>query len=120
MSAAQSYRFAADSGIGQLAQAVNAGDVVTASAVWQQNHADIRLHSDEQRLEAIFKPRHLGAIMPIWITLDRPMDTDVAQELLNHFNQVCALLCALHDGPWGISGTNQAIGQRLQRQRSYL
>ena len=114
----KSYRFAADSGIGQLAQAVNAGDVVTASAVWQQNYADIRLHSDEQRLEAAIQTAAQGYHAYLDL-LDRPMDTDVAQELLNRFNQV-RLLCALHDGPWGISGMNQAIGQRLQRQGKLL
>lgn len=36
-----SHRFAADSGIGQLAQAVNAGDLAAVEAVWQAETADL-------------------------------------------------------------------------------
>ena len=38
-----SHRFAADSGIGRLAEAVNAGDILATSAVWKANCADLAL-----------------------------------------------------------------------------
>ncbi len=38
-----SHRFSAESGIGRLARAVNAGDVTATSAVWKANYADLSL-----------------------------------------------------------------------------
>ena len=110
----KSYRFAADSGIGKLAEAVNNGDVKAAHAVWAQDYRDIRLHSDEQRLEMaiIIAAKGYHAYLA---KLAEPITSDNAIDLLKAFNQI-RLLCALHDGPWGINGMNQAIGQRLQTQ----
>ena len=38
-----SFRFAADSGIGQLAEAVNAGDTVAMGKIWKAGHQDLAL-----------------------------------------------------------------------------
>lgn len=110
----KSYRFAADSGIGKLAEAVNNGDVKAAHAVWAQNYRDIRLHSDEQRLEMAISVAAKGYHAYLAL-LAEPITSENAIDLLKAFNQI-RLLCALHDGPWGINGMNQAIGQRLQAQ----
>lgn len=110
----KSWRFAADSGIGKLAEAVNNGDEKTAQAVWTRDYRDIRLHSDEQRLEMAVKLAAEGYHAYLAL-LDKPMSAEGAVALLQAFNQI-RLLCALHDGPWGINGMNQAIGQRLQTQ----
>ena len=110
----KSWRFAADSGIGKLAEAVNNGDEKTAQAVWTRDYRDIRLHSDERRLEMAVKLAAEG-YHPYLALLDKPMSAEGAVALLQAFNQI-RLLCALHDGPWGINGMNQAIGQRLQTQ----
>jgi exodeoxyribonuclease V alpha subunit len=110
----KSWRFAADSGIGKLAEAVNNGDVKAAHAVWAQDYRDIRLHSDEQRLEMAISIAAKGYHAYL-AKLAEPITSDNAIELLKAFNQI-RLLCALHDGPWGINGMNQAIGQRLQAQ----
>jgi exodeoxyribonuclease V alpha subunit len=110
----KSYRFAADSGIGKLAEAVNNGDVKVAHAVWAQDYRDIRLHSDEQRLEMAINVAAKG-YQAYLAKLAEPITSDNAIDLLKAFNQI-RLLCALHDGPWGINGMNQAIGQRLQAQ----
>nr|WP_321272208.1 exodeoxyribonuclease V subunit alpha [uncultured Tolumonas sp.] len=110
----KSYRFAADSGIGKLAEAVNNGDVKAAHAVWAQDYRDIRLHSDEQRLEMAISVAAKGYHAYLAL-LAAPITSDNAIVLLKAFNQI-RLLCALHDGPWGINGMNQAIGQRLQAQ----
>ncbi|MCQ1549298.1 MAG: exodeoxyribonuclease V subunit alpha [Candidatus Accumulibacter phosphatis] len=52
-----SYRFSAASGIGQLAEAVNAGDAVRVSEVWRHTHADLALlpldAADETRFAAL-------------------------------------------------------------------
>jgi len=113
----KSYRFAADSGIGKLAEAVNNGDVKAAHAVWAQDYRDIRLHSDEQRLEMAISVAAKGYHAYL-AKLAEPITSENAIDLLKAFNQI-RLLCALHDGPWGINGINgmnQAIGQRLQAQ----
>lgn len=110
----KSYRFAADSGIGKLAEAVNNGDVKAAHAVWAQDYRDIRLHSDEQRLEMAISVAAKGYHAYL-AKLAEPITSENAIDLLKAFNQI-RLLCALHDGPWGINGMNQAIGQRLQAQ----
>ncbi len=110
----KSYRFAADSGIGKLAEAVNNGDVKAANAVWAQDYRDIRLHSDEQRLEMAISIAAKGYHAYLAL-LAAPITSENAIVLLKAFNQI-RLLCALHDGPWGINGMNQAIGQRLQAQ----
>lgn len=110
----KSYRFAADSGIGKLAEAVNNGDVKAAHAVWAQDYRDIRLHSDEQRLEMAISVAAKGYHAYLAL-LAAPITSENAIVLLKAFNQI-RLLCALHDGPWGINGMNQAIGQRLQAQ----
>ena len=110
----KSYRFAADSGIGKLAEAVNNGDVKAAHAVWAQDYRDIRLHSDEQRLEMAISVAAKGYHAYL-AKLAEPITSENAIDLLKTFNQI-RLLCALHDGPWGINGMNQAIGQRLQAQ----
>lgn len=110
----KSYRFAADSGIGKLAEAVNNGDVKAAHAVWAQDYRDIRLHSDEQRLEMAISVAAKGYHAYL-AKLAEPITSENAIDLLKAFNQI-RLLCALHDGPWGINGMNQAIEQRLQAQ----
>ncbi|MEF8770709.1 exodeoxyribonuclease V subunit alpha [Candidatus Accumulibacter contiguus] len=52
-----SYRFSAASGIGQLAEAVNAGDSARVSEVWRHAHADLALlplaAGDEARFAAL-------------------------------------------------------------------
>jgi exodeoxyribonuclease V alpha subunit len=111
----KSYRFAADSGIGKLAEAVNNGDVHAAQAVWGDDYHDIRLHKDEQRLEMAVQLAARGYHAYLDLLQHAPVTAANADAVLTAFNQV-RLLCALHDGPWGINGMNQAIGQRLQAQ----
>lgn len=110
----KSWRFAAGSGIGQLAEAVNDGDAKAAQALWTQEHPDIRLHADEQRLDKAVRLAAQGYHTYLDL-LQQPVQADNAPALLTAFNQV-RLLCALHEGLWGINGLNQAIGQRLQAQ----
>lgn len=110
----KSWRFAAGSGIGQLAEAVNDGDAKAAQALWTQEYPDIRLHADEQRLDMAVRLAAQGYHAYLDL-LQQSVQADNAPALLTAFNQV-RLLCALHEGLWGINGLNQAIGQRLQAQ----
>jgi exodeoxyribonuclease V alpha subunit len=50
-----SHRFSAASGIGQLAEAVNAGDIARVGRIWQQSHADLALLPLASGDEASFK-----------------------------------------------------------------
>lgn len=50
-----SHRFSAASGIGQLAEAVNAGDIASVGRIWQQAHADLALLPLVGGDEAVFK-----------------------------------------------------------------
>ncbi len=110
----KSYRFDARSGIGQLAAAVNQGNAAAVQAIWSQDFSDIRLHSDEQRLaHAVALAAH--GYQRYLAHLHQPMDATRAVSLLADFNDL-RVLCAVHDGPWGINSMNEAIAQRLHQQ----
>lgn len=110
----KSYRFGSDSGIGQLAAAVNRGDKAAASAVLGQGFSDIEnkhLQSTEDYQSMIDDAlagygRFLGLVR----------DGAQPQEVLTAFGEY-QLLCALREGPFGVSGLNDRIEQALVRQR---
>lgn len=106
----KSYRFEANSGIGQLAAAVNAGEPEAVAAVFRAGFTDI-VHQPLHDVEAY-----------------QNMLSDVAEgyrSFLNLVNQRAApadiipafgryqLLCALREGPFGVQGLNQRIEQKL-------
>ena len=110
----KSYRFGSDSGIGQLAAAVNRGDKAAASAVLSRGFSDIEnkhLQSAEDYQRMIDDAlagygRFLGLVR----------DGAQPQEVLTAFGEY-QLLCALREGPFGVSGLNDRIEQALVRQR---
>lgn len=110
----KSYRFGSDSGIGQLAAAVNRGDKAAASAVLSRGFSDIENKhlqnaEDYQRMidDALAGyGRFLGLVR----------DGAQPQEVLAAFGEY-QLLCALREGPFGVSGLNDRIEQALVRQR---
>lgn len=110
----KSYRFGSDSGIGQLAAAVNRGDKAAASAVLSRGFSDIENKhlqnaEDYQRMidDALAGyGRFLGLVR----------DGAQPQEVLTAFGEY-QLLCALREGPFGVSGLNDRIEQALVRQR---
>ncbi|SFF26124.1 DNA helicase/exodeoxyribonuclease V, alpha subunit [Phytobacter palmae] len=110
----KSYRFGSDSGIGQLAAAVNRGDKAAASAVLNRGFSDIEnkhLQSAEDYQRMIDDAlagygRFLGLVR----------DGAQPQEVLTAFGEY-QLLCALREGPFGVSGLNDRIEQALVRQR---
>jgi exodeoxyribonuclease V alpha subunit len=129
-----SHRFDQVSGIGQLATAVNAGDVHAIEQVLSQDHADVIEHrlssvEDEQFESVVLGPVHhtagpqgLAHYLKIMHT-DRPEPSaDIthwnhwAQRVLTAHGRF-QLLCALRNGPCGVSGLNRRIESILQRHQ---
>ncbi|REF26979.1 DNA helicase/exodeoxyribonuclease V alpha subunit [Xenorhabdus cabanillasii] len=109
----KSYRFNAASGIGQLASAVNQGDSKRVAAVLRQSLPDVDFNplaedEDYQRLliettEGYY--RYLALV-----------DKKASEKaILAEFNRF-RLLCALREGPFGVSGLNQRVEQLLHRK----
>ncbi len=63
-----SHRFAADSGIGQLAQAVNAGDSAAVLKIWSHDHPDLALiavdTSEEPGFRSLIRDGRIAAAGP--------------------------------------------------------
>lgn len=130
----ESRRFTADSGIGQLAATVNAGDIAGLRRIWQQKPADLRrltlTELDDPRFDALL----LGKDCPDWpghagylhrLAAGQP-SPDAPPEQIDHWaagilqeHGRFQLLCALRNGPWGVSGLNARI-EALLRQRGLL
>ena len=129
-----SHRFGPDSGIGQLAAAVNAGDVRAIEDVLSQGHEDLiehRLSSvEDSELENVVLgsphsaagPQGLARYLQT-IRTERPeLDADSAEwnqwalRVLESHGRF-QLLCALRNGPCGVSGLNRRIESLLQRHR---
>jgi exodeoxyribonuclease V alpha subunit len=113
-----SHRFSAESGIGELARAVNAGDRDQIGAVWQKNHSDIEqlslatLHDSTLTRLAVEGYRHyltqLAALRPQQAEQIDPW----ASAVLDSFDDF-QLLCALREGDAGVSGLNRRIARSL-------
>lgn len=103
----RSYRFGQDSGIGNLARAVNAGDGATAlSLLTDESYQDIRW-SDVSRARL---PEHLYQVgLAGYRDYLRAESPALALELFNRFR----LLCALREGPYGVIRANHEIEQVL-------
>lgn len=110
----KSYRFGSQSGIGQLAAAVNRGDRQGLEAVFAQGFADIArrpLHTPED-YQAMLDAALSG--YDHYLSLLR--EEASPQALLAAFGEF-QLLCALREGPWGVGGLNARLEQLLQRKR---
>ncbi|WP_447752626.1 exodeoxyribonuclease V subunit alpha [Pseudomonas nicosulfuronedens] len=130
-----SHRFSADSGIGQLAEAVNAGDIPALRQVWKAQHEDLaRIAVDAQETRSLrdlvidggrggdlFGPVGYAHYLRV-VSGSRPAD-DADQPVLDAWARKVLeahgqfqLLCALRRGPWGVEGLNSLIGDLLQRE----
>ncbi|RNM24204.1 exodeoxyribonuclease V subunit alpha [Dickeya undicola] len=134
-----SYRFGAHSGIGQLAGAVNAGDVAALASIWQQGYADLAyltLTANDNRtlrewvidgaVGRFGAPPPTAAPVGYGNYLRQMADTRPAltapqsefdrwaAQILNAFGQF-QLLCALRNGPWGVDSMNERIAHLLYR-----
>lgn len=137
----KSYRFAAGSGIGRLAAAVNQGDVAGVQALLGDPLASDDLHYrtlDEQEYPQLlrqcvtgYRP-YLLAVRSLLDTLAMPEDvvdtessstaaeplssleSNAVRRILHQF-AAFQLLCALREGQFGVSGLNQRIEQSLEQ-----
>ena len=129
-----SHRFAARSGIGRLASAVNAGDSATLASLWKQGYADLALLPLANRDDPAFQALVIeGGLTTTRETrrgyryyLDvlrqnqpaRGADPSVldawAGQVLEAHGQF-QVLCALRRGPWGVEGLNQHITHLLRK-----
>ncbi len=110
----KSYRFDARSGIGQLAQAVNAGDAQAAEKVFRAGFDDICRSelSSAEHYQQLLEQGVAG--YDDYLTL---LQRDAApDEVLAAFARY-RLLCALREGPFGVAGLNERIERLLLKQR---
>ena len=108
----KSYRFDANSGIGQLAFAVNAGDGKKAAWALGGNFSDVTGHplAETQDYQAL-----LDACVAGYRDYLQQVATGAdAVTILAAFGQF-QVLCALREGPFGIAGLNERIETGLQR-----
>ncbi|HBT4839643.1 TPA: exodeoxyribonuclease V subunit alpha, partial [Klebsiella quasipneumoniae subsp. similipneumoniae] len=111
----KSYRFGSHSGIGSLARAVNAGARAEMKATLRQPFDDIALHplSTTEEYEAMLGAAQQGYERYLQLRRERAEP----QAMLAAFSEF-QLLCALREGPYGVSGVNERLEQRLNRQRA--
>ncbi|MBP0048612.1 exodeoxyribonuclease V subunit alpha [Marinobacterium sp. AK62] len=129
-----SHRFGADSGIGALARAVNAGDPERVQQVFQAGYVDLGLlrlkgENDAALERLVLGDRHVfpAAEGPAprgyrhYLSLiheqrpaaqDPSARDDWARQVLAAFAEF-QLLCALRRGPWGVEGLNDRIATAL-------
>lgn len=111
----KSYRFGSHSGIGHLARAVNNGDRQGVRATLRQPFDDIVLHplSTTEEYAAMLAQSQDGYGRYLQLLRERA-EPEVLLAAFAEFQ----LLCALRDGPYGVSGVNEQLEQRLNRNRA--
>ena len=106
-----SHRFAGDSGIGELAQRINQGDVSGTLNLLQEGRADLHWHNQPdagsllQRIEQGYQA---------YLQVARSGDPARAFTAFNGFR----VLCAQREGSFGEVGLNAALETRLKRRLS--
>ncbi|MFS9435097.1 exodeoxyribonuclease V subunit alpha [Citrobacter sp. C348] len=110
----KSYRFGSDSGIGQLASAINRGDKAALKTVFLQGFSDIEkrtLHSGEDYAAMLEE-----ALAGYGRYLDLLREGAEPGAVIQAFNEY-QLLCALREGPFGVSGLNERLEQVMAQKR---
>jgi len=109
-----SHRFDANSGIGQLAQAVNRGDA-KAIALFEQ-FSDISLLSSNavSALRPVVVAGYRHYLQQVATPLPEPAAW--ARAVLQAYSQF-QLLCALRSGDWGVEGLNEKISHWLAQEQ---
>ncbi|MGK9066912.1 exodeoxyribonuclease V subunit alpha [Stutzerimonas chloritidismutans] len=104
-----SHRFAGDSGIGELARRINGGDAKGTVALLQENRDDLVWNATPtpgaliERLEQGYSP---------YLQAARQADPAAAFAAFNDFRA----LTAQRDGPFGVTGINEALEARFKRR----
>lgn len=106
-----SHRFAGDSGIGELARRINGGDATGTLSLLRENRAD--LHWQDQPSPAALLERLDQAYRP-YLQAARGGDPAQAFAAFNAFRA----LTAQREGPWGVTGINEALEARIKRRLS--
>ncbi|VTM22210.1 Exodeoxyribonuclease V alpha chain [Raoultella terrigena] len=111
----KSYRFGSHSGIGSLARAVNAGDRHGVKTTLRQPFDDIVLRplSTTEQYEAMLTQAQAGYDRYLRLLRERA-DPEAAIAAFGEFR----LLCALREGPYGVSGLNEQLERMLNRKRA--
>lgn len=104
-----SHRFAGDSGIGELARRINAGDAKGTVALLQEGRVDLAWNEAPspatliERLEQGYSP---------YLQAARQADPSAAFDAFNGFRA----LTAQREGAFGVSGINEALEARFKRR----
>lgn len=112
----KSFRFDAGSGIGQLATAVNNGDVRETMAVLGGQRPDVRyvpLENEDGYAQVLTDT--MKAYLPFLSLVKQHADPAVVLDAFSQFR----LLCALREGPFGVEGLNERI-ERLLHQQGHI
>jgi exodeoxyribonuclease V alpha subunit len=106
-----SHRFAGDSGIGELARRINGGDAAGTLNLLREGCPDLAWQAEPtqtallERLEQGYRP---------YLQAARKGDPAEAFAAFNAFRA----LTAQREGPWGVSGINEALEARIKRRYS--
>lgn len=126
-----SRRFSSESGIGQLAKAVNTGKAKQARALFNQSFDDLGLLAINQTTDKAFEQfiikgstkqdgysHYLNILKNKRPPANTPITSALWNEWANHvltaFNQF-QLLAVLRNGQWGVHELNKRIAQMLYR-----
>ncbi|WP_211283496.1 exodeoxyribonuclease V subunit alpha [Xenorhabdus budapestensis] len=109
----KSYRFNSASGIGQLASAVNQGDSKCVAAVLRQSLPDVNFNplAEDEDYQRLLIETTEGYYRYLALVNEKASEKTILAEF-NRFR----LLCALREGPFGVSGLNQRVEQLLHRK----
>jgi len=100
--------------IGQLAQAVNQGDVTAAEAVLRAGGADVRWleHAHQHQVVQLAADGY-GAYLQLIARGEGAGGHEAWVKAVLHSFEAFRILCAVREGDWGLTGLNEAIGHRL-------
>lgn len=104
-----SHRFAGDSGIGELARRINAGDAKGTVALLQEGRADLAWNAASSPTALI---ERLEQGYGGYLQAARQGDPGAAFEAFNGFRA----LTAQREGPFGVTGINEALETRFRRR----
>ncbi len=117
-----SHRFGADSGIGQLARAVNAGDLAAVQALLQGNAADVqhaRVGShDDAAIDRLLLDGYRPCLQCLQAGPDAADRDAWAMDVLR-LQAGFQLLCAVRNGDWGVAGINLRA-EKILRSKGLL
>ncbi|RQM54239.1 exodeoxyribonuclease V subunit alpha [Aeromonas caviae] len=107
----KSWRFDQHSGIGQLARACNGGDAAAVEAVWGAGFGDIRLHPWAGEAYNALIAEGVAGYGSYLKAARAGEDPAAVFKAFNGFQ----ILCALRDGPFGVTGLNDRLELALAK-----